>query len=155
MFKMFLTVFRTHSPGVVAVEQTPPCDGRCLRCGLPIRSATLPPPARYSTRTPPRLTDHIATGSRSCDVTSGPRDSGKCATLDGDVAVKKRVRFAPPPTDDVTDDVRRQLVPVTPSPLSGSSFITMQTARSICPSQLAPSSKLTTFVGTPRDASIV
>jgi len=168
---MFVIIFSTNSPGVAAVGLTSPCGGRCLRCGLPIRSATLPSP-RCSARTPtdrPQLTDPTLTGSRSCDVTSGPRhERRRCVTFadDGDQATgsttaKKRVRFAPPTDDDVTDYVThdvssRQLELDTPptSPLPGSGFIKMQTSRSISPSQL-PARKLTTFVGPHRDASVV
>jgi len=164
VFLMLVIMFSTHSPDVAIVELTSPCSGRCLRCGLPIRPATLPSPrcSALSSADRPLLSDPTATGSRYCDVTSGPRE---CPTFEVDVddrgaatsiAAKKRVRFAPP-TDDVTDDVTRQLEPVTPpppSPLPGSSFIKMQTARSVRPSQLPPS-KLTTFVGPPRDASVV
>ena len=156
-----------YSPGVTIVELAHACGGRCLRCGLPIRSATLPPSSRSSA---PAFTDRPPpTGSRSSDSTSGARRDSKDnkrggVTFGGDVVdagctaatTKKRVRFASP-TDDVTDDVSRQLEPVTPpppSPLPGSSFIKMETAsRSQLPSYGA--TRLTTFIGPSRDASFV
>jgi len=160
-----------YSPDVAIVEMTPLCGGQCLRCGLPIRSSTLPSP-RYSA---PAFTDRsLPTGSRSCDVTSDfrrdPKESKMYITFgDDDVdgqcraaaaaAAKKRVRFAPS-TSDVTNDVSRQLEPDTPPPpsqLPSSSFVKMQTARSNSHSQSAPptAASLTTFIGPLRDASVV
>lgn len=169
---------QTTQPSDHDQELVRPCGGRCLRCGLPIRSATLP----TSRTSAPAFTDRPpppTTGCRSFDSTSGARRDSKDNKKRGGVtfgddedvidvrlaaaaAAKKRVRFASP-TDDVTDDVSRQLVPVTPPPpppLPGSSFIKMQTARPINRSQLASyggggSARLTTFRGPPRDASIV
>jgi len=179
-----------NSPGVATVEPASPCGGRCLRCGLPIRSSTQPS-SRSST---PAFTDRPPpAGSRSADVTSGARRDSRdneerraggatCVADAGCIATtaKKRVRFASPTdhdvtrdfTHDVTDDVSRQLEPVTPLPPSpppppGTSFIkippTAGPSLPICRSQLGllqPSSygsaaTMTTFVGPHRDASIV
>lgn len=74
---------------------------------------------------------------------------GRCAMA----SARKRVRFAPP-TDDVADDVSRQLVLVTPTPplpLPGPGFVQMHTVR-LPPST---SAELSTFVGLRGDASIV
>jgi len=168
---MCVMIFYSYSPGVAIVELASLSDGRCLRCGLPVRSATVPS-TRCSVPLPierPPTTDVDATGSRSCDVTSDARrnskDNIKCVTFADDVdgrriaasaTANKRVRFAAL-TDDVTDDVSRQLEPVTPPP-PGSSFIQMQTADSVCRSLLQPSTSattLSTFVRLSQDPSIV
>lgn len=137
-----------YSPGVAAaVDLAGACGGgRCLRCGLPIRSsaATLP----SSRSSVPAFTDRPPTaGSRALDSTSGAASGrsadnrlqfGGVAMCGNDDAVdaaggrtaKKRVRFAPPRTDDVADDVSRRPEPVPPPPLPpllpSSSFVKMQ-----------------------------
>ena len=156
--------FLSDSPGVAVAEPMSPCDGSCLRCGLPIRSATIPSPRCAAPLPVERPPSTDPTGSRSCDVTFGARrdskDNRRCVTFADDAdgrcsvaAARKRVRFAPP-TDDVKDDVSRQLEPVTPTPplpLPGASFVQMQTV-GLPPST---SAELSTFVGLRGDASIV
>ena len=160
-----------YSPGVATVEPASPCGGRCQRCGLPVRLSTLP----LSRSSAPAFTGRPSpTGIRPFDVTSGARrdskdnkklaagvatcgdDPGCTAAATAAAAAKKRVRFASPTDDvsrDVTDDVSRQMEPVSPPPPPppSSSFIKMPP---IGRSQLRPS-RMTTFMGPTRDASIV
>jgi len=144
------------------VELPSPCCGgdRCQRCGLPVRSPALLPPRCTSPLERPRPLSTDTNVSRSSDVTSGPRfvtfvdddAEGRSSTN----SARKRVRFAPmPPTDDATDDVSSQLVPVTTSPLlPSSSFVKMQqTVGHQLP--VSTPAQLVTFVGLSGDASIV